>query len=188
MLIEVKVPQLSESVSEATLVTWHKKEGDADALTTGTRIGNHGGEALDLAGQDRRGVDADDGVADLGAVGVQQGDTHRRGDAFVVADVPQSAGDDHLARVIGQGFGADGLEIQSGRVHGQADGGIGGGGAGGDLDHLDPEQPSGGQQGGETGGDAGPDHAMGRGAAQSALLFGPRAEGLGQFGGRGLGQ
>jgi 2-oxoglutarate dehydrogenase E2 component (dihydrolipoamide succinyltransferase) len=29
MLIEVKVPQLSESVSEATLVKWHKKEGDA---------------------------------------------------------------------------------------------------------------------------------------------------------------
>jgi 2-oxoglutarate dehydrogenase E2 component (dihydrolipoamide succinyltransferase) len=29
MLIEVKVPQLSESVSEATLATWHKKEGDA---------------------------------------------------------------------------------------------------------------------------------------------------------------
>ena len=25
MLIEVKVPQLSESVSEATLVSWHKK-------------------------------------------------------------------------------------------------------------------------------------------------------------------
>ena len=31
MLIEVKVPQLSESVSEATLVTWHKQEGDAVA-------------------------------------------------------------------------------------------------------------------------------------------------------------
>ena len=29
MLIEVKVPQLSESVSEATLGTWHKKEGEA---------------------------------------------------------------------------------------------------------------------------------------------------------------
>ncbi|WP_068636593.1 2-oxoglutarate dehydrogenase complex dihydrolipoyllysine-residue succinyltransferase [Thauera butanivorans] len=29
MLIEVKVPQLSESVSEATLVSWHKKVGDA---------------------------------------------------------------------------------------------------------------------------------------------------------------
>jgi len=29
MLIEVKVPQLSESVSEATLVKWHKKEGEA---------------------------------------------------------------------------------------------------------------------------------------------------------------
>ncbi|KAA3650761.1 MAG: 2-oxoglutarate dehydrogenase complex dihydrolipoyllysine-residue succinyltransferase [Proteobacteria bacterium] len=29
MLIEVKVPQLSESVSEATLVTWHKKEGQS---------------------------------------------------------------------------------------------------------------------------------------------------------------
>ncbi|MDR0564766.1 MAG: 2-oxoglutarate dehydrogenase complex dihydrolipoyllysine-residue succinyltransferase [Azoarcus sp.] len=28
MLIEVKVPQLSESVSEATLGTWHKKAGD----------------------------------------------------------------------------------------------------------------------------------------------------------------
>jgi 2-oxoglutarate dehydrogenase E2 component (dihydrolipoamide succinyltransferase) len=31
MLIEVKVPQLSESVSEATLSTWHIKEGDAVA-------------------------------------------------------------------------------------------------------------------------------------------------------------
>ncbi len=31
MLIEVKVPQLSESVSEATLISWHKKEGDAVA-------------------------------------------------------------------------------------------------------------------------------------------------------------
>ncbi|MCB1890308.1 MAG: 2-oxoglutarate dehydrogenase complex dihydrolipoyllysine-residue succinyltransferase [Rhodocyclaceae bacterium] len=29
MLIEVKVPQLSESVSEASLVSWHKKQGDA---------------------------------------------------------------------------------------------------------------------------------------------------------------
>jgi len=29
MLIEVKVPQLSESVSEATLVAWHKKTGEA---------------------------------------------------------------------------------------------------------------------------------------------------------------
>ncbi|MDR3213534.1 MAG: 2-oxoglutarate dehydrogenase complex dihydrolipoyllysine-residue succinyltransferase [Azoarcus sp.] len=31
MLIEVKVPQLSESVSEATLVAWHKKPGEAVA-------------------------------------------------------------------------------------------------------------------------------------------------------------
>ena len=31
MLIEVKVPQLSESVSEATLVTWHKSAGEAVA-------------------------------------------------------------------------------------------------------------------------------------------------------------
>src|SRR5690349_24624249 len=29
MLIEVKVPQLSESVSEATLVAWRKKAGEA---------------------------------------------------------------------------------------------------------------------------------------------------------------
>ena len=29
MIIEVKVPQLSESVSEATLLDWHKKEGEA---------------------------------------------------------------------------------------------------------------------------------------------------------------
>lgn len=28
MLVEVKVPQLSESVSEGTLLAWHKKEGD----------------------------------------------------------------------------------------------------------------------------------------------------------------
>ena len=31
MLVEVKVPQLSESISEATLVSWHKKEGDTVA-------------------------------------------------------------------------------------------------------------------------------------------------------------
>ena len=31
MLVEVKVPQLSESVAEATLLTWHKKEGEAVA-------------------------------------------------------------------------------------------------------------------------------------------------------------
>src|SRR3954466_485740 len=30
-IIEVKVPQLSESVAEATLLDWHKKEGDAVA-------------------------------------------------------------------------------------------------------------------------------------------------------------
>jgi 2-oxoglutarate dehydrogenase E2 component (dihydrolipoamide succinyltransferase) len=29
MMVEVKVPQLSESVSEATLLAWHKKEGEA---------------------------------------------------------------------------------------------------------------------------------------------------------------
>src|SRR5688572_18645404 len=29
MRVEVKVPQLSESVAEATLLTWHKKPGDA---------------------------------------------------------------------------------------------------------------------------------------------------------------
>ena len=29
MLIEVKVPQLSESVAEATLLSWHKKQGEA---------------------------------------------------------------------------------------------------------------------------------------------------------------
>src|SRR3974377_1317960 len=28
-LVEVKVPQLSESVSEATLLSWHKKEGES---------------------------------------------------------------------------------------------------------------------------------------------------------------
>src|ERR1044071_1625022 len=29
MLVEVKVPQLSESVAEATLLSWHKKQGEA---------------------------------------------------------------------------------------------------------------------------------------------------------------
>src|SRR5215831_4299931 len=28
MLVEVKVPQLSESVAEATLLSWHKKQGE----------------------------------------------------------------------------------------------------------------------------------------------------------------
>ena len=33
--IEVKVPQLSESVAEATLLQWHKKAGEAvDATRT----------------------------------------------------------------------------------------------------------------------------------------------------------
>lgn len=31
MQIEVKVPQLSESVPEATLVSWYKQEGEAVA-------------------------------------------------------------------------------------------------------------------------------------------------------------
>ena len=31
MRIEVKVPQLPESVAEATFVSWHKKPGDAVA-------------------------------------------------------------------------------------------------------------------------------------------------------------
>ncbi|MDE2354265.1 MAG: dihydrolipoamide succinyltransferase, partial [Betaproteobacteria bacterium] len=31
MLIEVKVPQLSESVAEATLLAWHKQAGEAVA-------------------------------------------------------------------------------------------------------------------------------------------------------------
>ena len=31
MIIDVKVPQLSESVAEATLVSWHKQEGQAVA-------------------------------------------------------------------------------------------------------------------------------------------------------------
>ena len=29
MLIEIKVPELSESVAEATLLAWHKKVGEA---------------------------------------------------------------------------------------------------------------------------------------------------------------
>ena len=29
MIIDVKVPQLSESVAEATLVSWHKQVGEA---------------------------------------------------------------------------------------------------------------------------------------------------------------
>ncbi|MEP7206719.1 MAG: biotin/lipoyl-containing protein, partial [Casimicrobiaceae bacterium] len=29
MLLEVKVPQLPESVAEATLLAWHKQPGDA---------------------------------------------------------------------------------------------------------------------------------------------------------------
>ena len=165
-----------------------QNKGNTDALAARARIGNHHGEALDLAGQHRRGIDADDGVADLGAVGVQQGDADRRRDPFIVTDIPEGTRDQHLARVGRHRSGADRLEIQSGRVHGQADGGIGGSRAGGHLDHLDAEQPGGGEQGGKSGSDAGPDHAMGRRATQAALLFGPGAEGLGQFGSWSLGQ
>jgi 2-oxoglutarate dehydrogenase E2 component (dihydrolipoamide succinyltransferase) len=31
--IEVKVPQLSESVAEATMLTWHKKVGEPSRAT-----------------------------------------------------------------------------------------------------------------------------------------------------------
>jgi 2-oxoglutarate dehydrogenase E2 component (dihydrolipoamide succinyltransferase) len=34
--IEVKVPQLSESVAEATLLSWHKKVGEAGRRATKT--------------------------------------------------------------------------------------------------------------------------------------------------------
>jgi hypothetical protein len=37
MIIEVKVPQLSESVAEATLSAWHVKEGDAGATLQRTQ-------------------------------------------------------------------------------------------------------------------------------------------------------
>ena len=39
MLIEVKVPQLSESVAEATLVKWHKTVGQAVARVPGVTPG-----------------------------------------------------------------------------------------------------------------------------------------------------
>ena len=42
MKIEIKVPQLPESVSEATLLNWHKKQGDfvkrEENLTRQTQI------------------------------------------------------------------------------------------------------------------------------------------------------
>ena len=33
MLVEIKVPQLSESVSEATLLAWHKKAVTSSSAT-----------------------------------------------------------------------------------------------------------------------------------------------------------
>ena len=33
MLVEVKVPQLSQWVAEATLVSWHKKAGEHSSAT-----------------------------------------------------------------------------------------------------------------------------------------------------------
>ena len=54
-LIEVKVPQLSESVAEATLLHWHKKPGDAVArdenlidIETGQIIEFHNAAIEDL--------------------------------------------------------------------------------------------------------------------------------------------
>ena len=37
-VLEVKVPQLSESVAEATLLQWHKKVGDAVARDVAQRV------------------------------------------------------------------------------------------------------------------------------------------------------
>ena len=62
MQVEVKVPQLSESVSEATLVAWHKKAGEAvkrdenliDVETDRERVGpdlaSEGGQPVALPG------------------------------------------------------------------------------------------------------------------------------------------
>ena len=36
MSIEIKVPQLPESVSDATLVAWHKQAGDSASVATKT--------------------------------------------------------------------------------------------------------------------------------------------------------
>ena len=40
MTIEVRVPQLPESVADATLVSWHKKPGDAVAFRILRRADN----------------------------------------------------------------------------------------------------------------------------------------------------
>ena len=45
MQVEVKVPQLSESVSEATLVSWRKKAGEAVKRDDVSRQVRPGGEA-----------------------------------------------------------------------------------------------------------------------------------------------
>lgn len=56
---------------------FRQHEGDPDASGPGTRVGDQGGESLNLAGQDGGGVDADNRMPDLGPVGIQQGQPHR---------------------------------------------------------------------------------------------------------------
>ena len=163
-------------------------EVDADVGGVSAGVGDQDGEALHLAGQDRRGVDGHQLEADLGAVFVQQGHPHRRGHDLGVTDVAQGAGDQDHAGPRRNLLGAHGLEVQADRVHRGADCGIGGRGAGEGVDHLDPEQEGRDDQAHEDAGQTGPDHAVGCGPTQASLLFGAGAEGLGQFRRRGFGQ
>src|SRR5438477_403194 len=86
-IIEVKVPQLSESVAEATLLDWHKKEGEP-AAGAGPATAAPGAAAAGAADRSRRDARRPAGAARAdvapapacrrapGAVAVDRGDPH----------------------------------------------------------------------------------------------------------------
>jgi len=77
-IIDVKVPQLSESVSEATLLTWHKQVGEAVS------------EGENLIDVETDKVVLEISATSTGVLGPQlrkQGDTVKRGDVITTIDV-----------------------------------------------------------------------------------------------------
>ena len=80
MLIEVKVPVLPESITEATLVTWHKKAGDAVKRDENLIDIETDKVVLELPAPDAGVLDRDSAARRLDGrrAGSHRGDRHRR--------------------------------------------------------------------------------------------------------------
>ena len=103
MIVEVKVPQLSESVSEATLLSWHKKEGDAVARDENLIDVETDKVVMELpapaAGVLVKIIKADGGMVTSGEV-IAQIDTEGKGAAVAPATAAPAAAKRHLLHAI----------------------------------------------------------------------------------------